>query len=223
VSLSLIAWYRLELKKMAVFMIVGVTLYWLSSGTPGNRILFTIGKLLTGFPLGVFITVAPTYCSEIAPPVLRGAVTAAVNWSIVLGQLLTYIVMSATQSLSGLNSYRIVFAVQWGLAGIALVALPFFPESPYHLVSQGRLDKARQNVLKLHGKDFDASGFLASIVVDLDTEIKMKRKASFRECFKGHNRQRTFIAMSTFLVQAFCGISWITGSVTSNLCSKSDS
>lgn len=188
-----------------VFTITGVFLQWFSGGTPGNNIMFTAGKGITGIPLGIFITIAPTYCAEIAPMALRGAVTSAVNFSIVLGQFLAYLVMRQTQSLAGPNAYRILFGVQWGFAAFALAALPFFPESPYQLVSQGKMEKAKANIRKLHSRKFDADGFLASILADLEVETKMKRKASFIECFRGKNIQRTLIAMSTFVVQAMCG------------------
>lgn len=169
------------------------------------------GKVLTGIPLGVFITISPTYCAEIAPFALRGAVTAAVNWSIVLGQSLAYLVMRQTQNIPGPNSYRYLFAVQWLFAAIALGILPFFPESPFFLVAQGRIDKARVNVRRLHGPSFDADGFLASIKLDLETQARIHEEASFSECFRGKNRLRTFIATSTFFLQSICGISWFIG------------
>lgn len=196
-----------------LFTICGVFLQWFSS--PGNLPMFFGGKVMTGIPLGVFITIAPTYCSEIAPFALRGAVTSAVNWSIVFGQCMAYVVMRQTQYLPGANSYRILFAVQMGFAAIALAFLPFFPESPYHLVAQGRIDKAKVNTRKLHGPHFDLEGFIASIKEDLETQTKTQREASFRECFRGKNTMRTLIAISTFFVQSVCGITWIIGYVLS--------
>ena len=172
------------------------------------------GKILTGIPLGVFITIAPTYCAEIAPFALRGAVTAAVNWSIVFGQCLAYVVMRQTQYFNNANAYRILFGLQWAFAGLALLILPFFPESPYHLVSQGKIEKARVNTKRLHNANFDVDGFIASIKQDLETQIKTQNEASFKECFQGRNTLRTLIAMSTFFIQSVCGIGWIIGSDT---------
>jgi sugar porter (SP) family MFS transporter len=189
--------------------VIGVFLQWFSS--PGNLPLLFGGKVLTGIPLGVFITIAPTYCAEIAPFALRGATTAAVNWSIVFGQCLAYVVMRQTQFFNNANSYRILFAVQWVFAGIALIILPFFPESPYALVAQGRMSKAIKNTRRLHDADFDTEGFIASIKIDLETQAKTQREASFKECFQGKNTFRTLIAMSTFFVQSVSGMSWIIG------------
>ena len=50
--------------------------------------LLLAGKLINGYSLGFYWTVAPTYCSEIVPVVLRGAVTSSVNLFIAFGQLL---------------------------------------------------------------------------------------------------------------------------------------
>lgn len=173
--------------------------------------MFTAGKVMTGVPLGIFITTAPTYCAEVSPMALRGAVTAAVNWSIVFGQFLAYVVMRQTQFLPGADAYRVLFSIQWYFAAAALMALPFFPESPYHLVAQRRVDKAKKNIQKLYGKDADVERRIAEIMSNIATENDIRGSSSFAQCFKGTDRQRTFIATSTFVVQAVCGISWIVG------------
>ncbi|KAF4622767.1 hypothetical protein G7Y89_g14257 [Cudoniella acicularis] len=201
--------------------ILGVTLQFLSASSDptapsGASIgLFLAGKLFTGFPLGIFITAAPTYCSELAPLALRGAVTAAVNFSIVLGQCLAYVVMRQTQHLEGVNSYRILFAVQWVFAGVGIIILWWFPESPYLLVAQGKMPKAKKNIGRLHGggdKTFDQDAYLAVIIRALEYEQNAKsNQPGFKECFRGTNLRRTMIAMSVFVVQAVCGISWIIG------------
>ena len=169
------------------------------------------GKVVTGIPLGVFVTIAPTYCSEIAPLPLRGAVTAAVNFSIVFGQSLAYIVAKATQNFTDSRSYQHIFAVQWIFAFVGLSILPLFPESPYFLVQNGKIEKATINTRRLYSANFDVNGMMASIQELLKTEAENQQVASFRECFKGANKLRTSIAISTFFIQSICGISWIIG------------
>lgn len=196
------------------FTIIGVFLQWFSAASStkhGNMPMLFGGKVLTGIPLGVFITIAPTYCAEIAPLPLRGAVTSAVNWSIVFGQCLAYVVIHQTQNLPSANSYRILFAVQWIFAAIGLGVLFFFPESPYFLVAQGRIEKAKENARRLYGRGFDVDGLISSIELLLMHEAETQKTASFRECFRGTNSKRTLIAMSTFFIQSICGIAWIIG------------
>lgn len=194
-----------------VFTIVGVFLQWFSSGTPGDLGMLFGGKVLTGIPLGVFVTIAPTYCAEIAPMALRGAVTSAVNFSIVFGQALAYIVMRQTQYYEDANTYRVLFGVQWVFAAVGLGVLYWFPESPYFLVGQGRMEKAKANARRLYRPDFDVEGFISSIKMTLDREAETQKEASFRECFRGTNTLRTLIATSTMFIQSICGIGWIIG------------
>lgn len=153
------------------------------------------------YQISVFITIAPTYCAEIAPFALRGAVTSAVNWSIVFGQCLAYVVMRQTQYSNGPNAYRILFGIQWVFAGVALIILPWFPESPYQLVAQGMMDKARENTKRLYNKNFDVDGFMASVKTDLETQLQTQNEASFKECFQGTNKLRTLIVRTPFISQ----------------------
>ena len=59
---------------------------------------------------------------------LRGAFIAAVNFSIVLGQLLAQLVLKGASFQPGDRVYKILFAVQWGFSGLTLVGVPFMPE-----------------------------------------------------------------------------------------------
>jgi MFS family permease len=86
------------------------------------------GKILTGVPLGCFTTVAPTYASEMAPLPIRGAITAGMNFAIVLGQLIGYGVMRQASFYTGALTYKILFSTQWGFAVVGLAILPLFPE-----------------------------------------------------------------------------------------------
>ncbi|KAI5200240.1 MFS hexose transporter [Aureobasidium subglaciale] len=187
--------------------ISGVFAQWFANG---SLPLFFIGKILTGLPLGVFTSVAPAYCSELAPLALRGCVTAAVNFSIVLGQFFCYCALRQTQTIAGPNSYKILFAVQWGFAAVGLVILPFFPESPYFLISKGKTEKARNNIVKLRGANFDADGHMAQIQIDL-TDNQSLEEGGFARCFNKDNRLRTIIACSTFAVSASSGVLWVVG------------
>jgi MFS family permease len=65
------------------------------------------GKLLTGIPLGVFATVAPTYSSEMAPISIRGAVTAGMNFAVVLGQLIGYGVQRQSSLYNDSRQYKV--------------------------------------------------------------------------------------------------------------------
>lgn len=168
------------------------------------------GKFLTGIPLGIFVTVAPTYCVEVAPLRVRGTATSAVNFAIVIGQLLAYGVERQTATLPGPMCYRTIFAVQWGFAVVGTALLPFFPESPYHYMAKGRMDKALDSIRRLRPKGFDAEEWLATIETNLRKESE-KEEGGYRQCFQKNNLQRTLVAISIHFVQQVCGVSWVLG------------
>jgi hypothetical protein len=151
------------------------------------------------------------YCSDVAPPALRGAMIAAVNWSIVVGQLLAFGVQREVQGLDSPNAYRIMYAVQWGFAGVGLAFLPFLPDSPFRLLARGKTELARKSIAKLYGKDVVETK-MGEIQALLTNESNAAKEAgSFKDCFNKQNRLRTLIALSVFFFQANSGVSWVVG------------
>jgi len=190
------------------FTIGGVFLQYFAK-TPAD---FFGAKLLTGIPLGCFVTIAPTYASEIAPLVIRGALTAGTNFAIVLGQLLGYGVTRQASFYTGAATYKTIFAVQWGFAAVGLMILPFFPESPYWLVAHNKHEKARRNITKLHNADYDVDGHLAEIHDSLARQRQENEsQGGFAECFKKAHLKRTVVCVSVIFIQNACGNSWVIG------------
>jgi hypothetical protein len=195
----------------AVLCVTGVFLQWYSVG---NLPMFFGSKVITGFPLGMFITIAPTYCSEVAPLALRGILTGAMNWSIVLGQVIGYGVLRQTETIPTNMSYRILFAVQWGFAAVAVVILPFLPESPYFYVAKNDLAAAKQNARRLRGPDYDVDGWIASIQHSIREGTRLHDEATFAMCFQGKQLVRTLAACLGFFIQQNSGVSWVLGYMT---------
>lgn len=200
--------HRICIGSAYLLTIAGVFLQYFS---PGNLPMLLGGKILTGTPLGIFVTVAPVYCSEVAPTPLRGTMIAAVNWSQVIGQLLGYGVMRETKAIPSSMSYRIMFAVQWGFAGVGLLILPFLPESPYIQLARSRVQEARKSISRLY-PNVNIDDKLREIEVALMHDAEQTKDiSSFKTCFNKKNRLRTFIALSVFFFQANSGLGWILG------------
>ncbi|KAJ4178842.1 hypothetical protein NW767_014770 [Fusarium falciforme] len=160
--------------------------------------MFFGGKILTGIPMGAFTTAAPPYASEMAPLVIRGSVSAGMNFSIVLGQLLGYAVMrESTSTYTDDRTYKVMFATQWGFAAVALIFLPFFP-SPHTgwLHMDGRTRRGTiwpsYTTLRRQNQDNEAQG-------------------SFAECFNSDNWKRTLVAAGMFFIQNASGPAWVVG------------
>jgi hypothetical protein len=142
---------------------------------------------------------------------MRGTMVGATNFCLVLGQLLGYGVMRETQAIPGVNSYRIMYAVQWGFAAVGLICLPFVPESPFRAMARGRLDQAKKSIATLYGKHTVDTKF-AEIQAILDDEQQAAEQAGgFRDCFNATNRKRTLIALSIYLTTNMSGTAWVVG------------
>lgn len=177
-----------------------------------NNAHFFVGKLLTGLPMGIFTTVAPTYGSEMAPLNIRGAVSAGMNFAIVLGQCIGYGVMREAGHYQGAMQYKVLFMTQWGFCIVGLAALPFFPESPYWLLAHDREDQARRNLTKLHDGGYDVDGAVAEIKEALARVSADKdAQGSLAECFARDQWRRTLAGSGMFFVQNASGAIWVVG------------
>ena len=159
----------------------------------------------------IFLTIAPTYCSEVAPPALRGSMVAAVNFSIVIGQLLGYGVMRETQRAEGQNSYKIMYATQWGFAAVGLLLIPFVPDSPYRLLARNKVEAAKKSIRKMYGAEVVEIKVAEIQGILRDESASAEQAGSFKDCFNSANRKRTLTAISVFFVQNMSGIGWVVG------------
>ncbi|KAJ4182270.1 hypothetical protein NW759_017146 [Fusarium solani] len=73
---------------------------------------FVVSKLILGFGLGFYLTLAPLATSEIAPVVLRGISTASVNLGVAMGQLLSNAIIKGFGERTDHWAYRGPFAAQ---------------------------------------------------------------------------------------------------------------
>jgi len=84
--------------------------------------------------------------------------------------------------------------------------------SPYWFIAHGRHDKARANLIRLHGADYDVEGHMAQIH---DALARMNQdnesQGSLAECFHKKQIKRTMVATSMFFIQNACGNSWVIG------------
>jgi hypothetical protein len=153
-----------------------------------------------------------------APLAIRGSVSAGMNFAIVLGQLIGYGVLRETSKYDDSRQYRALFATQWGFAVVGLACLPWFPESPFFLVSHGQKDKARQILERLYDADYDYDGHMANIEESLNQQKQeSENQGSIRECFSKPQWRRTLIATSMFFIQHMSGNAWVVGYVSCEL------
>ncbi|KAH0602600.1 uncharacterized protein H6S33_008681 [Morchella sextelata] len=176
-----------------------------------SRAVFLVAKLVLGFALGFYLSMAPAYCSEISPVVLRGITTCGVSLAIVIGQLLSNAVIKAFGERPDRWAYRAPFCIQFLLPAVLVVVLPFAPESPWYLVRRGNLEGAAASLQRLHGKSRDIGPRLTQIQRTLKLESELYAQATWADCFRGVDARRTMITLGAFCCQHLSGIIFVLG------------
>lgn len=168
------------------------------------------GQITCGLSWGVFATLAPAYASEVCPTNLRGYLTTYVNLCWAMGQFIAQGVLTGCLPIPGDMGWRIPFALQW-LWPLPLMVVCFIaPESPWWLVRNNKLDRAKKSLERLAGDKSteDINNTLAMMVHTTGIESETHTSASYLDCFKGSNLRRTEIVCLTFMGQILSGSSF---------------
>jgi MFS transporter, SP family, general alpha glucoside:H+ symporter len=174
------------------------------------------GYVLSGLPWGVFQTLTTTYAAEVTPVALRAYLTTYVNLCWVIGQLLAAGILKGFIAGHSQWSYRVPYAIQWIWPLPIATAAFLAPESPWWLVRHGKIDQARNALLRLTSKknsSFNVEDTLAMMIHTNELEIQQTAGTSYWDCFKGVDLRRTEVTCITWLVQQTSGspmIGWAT-------------
>ncbi|KAL6497949.1 trans-aconitate methyltransferase 2 [Orobanche hederae] len=140
-----------------------------------NVYLLLFARLLDGFGIGLAVTVAPLYISEMSPPEIRGLLSTLPQFTYTGGMFLSYSLVFC-MSLRESSSWRLMFGFLFAPSLIYFALTTFYlPESPRWLMSKGRVLEARRVLQRLRGRE-DVSGEMALLVEGLEisgeTEIE---------------------------------------------------
>lgn len=173
---------------------------------------FFVGKFLNGFCLGVLTSVGTAYVSEVAPLALRGLSIACLSLSLCIGPFVCVLINNTTQSYTTRMAYRGIFIPQWIFGAIALLFMPFLPESPYFLSGKNKDEKAMKSLKKLYTGDLEVQQQYAIMKVTVEEESIISQQAgSYLDCFKLKNLKRTILACGPFLMQPLSGVAYVGG------------
>jgi MFS transporter, SP family, general alpha glucoside:H+ symporter len=118
-----------------------------------------------------------------------------------MGILLSSGVIRACQPIDGDLGWRLPFALQWIWPIPLFFAAWFAPESPWNSVRRGKLDEAKNSLMRLSDDADDKAErvemSLAYIRYITEMEKAESQGASFFELFKGTNLRRTEIVSPT--------------------------
>ncbi|KAF5462577.1 hypothetical protein F2P56_018569 [Juglans regia] len=174
---------------------------WLAIYFAEGALALDIGRLATGYGMGLFSYVVPVFIAEIAPKDLRGALTtinqfmicAGVSVSFIIGTILTWRALALT-----------------GLIPIVVLLLGLFliPESPRWLAKTGREKEFEAALQKLRGKDVDISQEAAEIQ-DYIATLELLPKPTYLELFQKRYSRSVIIGVGLMVCQQFGGINGI--------------
>ena len=110
--------------------------------------MLVVGRIIVGIGIGLSSSTVPVYISEVAPPDARGWQVSLFQLAITVGILLAYLVDYAFASTQG---WRWMFGLAVVPAAIFGSAMIFLPESPRWLVRRGRVETAREMLVRIRG------------------------------------------------------------------------
>ncbi|MEM9839722.1 MAG: sugar porter family MFS transporter [Pseudomonadota bacterium] len=203
---------RAVLMVAALFFLVSA----FGSGIAASSLEFVFYRILGGLAVGAASVMAPAYISEIASPGARGRLSSIQQVAIISGltaaffsnYLIAGLAGDSTSSFwLGFPAWRWMFWAEIIPASLFLVALFRIPESPRYLVAAGKIDKAREVLLRLHGPD-QVDQTLESI----QQSLVAQRTPRFSDLFdqeKGRVRPIVWIGIGLAVFQQLVGINVI--------------
>ncbi len=158
---------RYVLRYVGVFFLVSMLL----TGLATNLWMFIIGRFIGGLAVGGASVVTPMYISEVAPPKFRGRLVATAQFAIVLGVLVSFFSNFLIDSIGEVeNKWRWMFLFGVIPSAIFLILLFFIQRSPRWLIKTGRIDEARQSLIRVNNLS-DPDELIKEIRDSLNTEV----------------------------------------------------
>lgn len=139
-----------SLQVASVIWMIGAALQSSAQNVPH----LIVGRVVSGFSIGITSSQCCVYLAELAPGSIRGRIVGIQQWAIEWGILIMYLISYAcAMTIPGSPSaWRIAWGVQAIPGAILLASLFFFPESPRWLASRDRWEEVHEILAHLHAK-----------------------------------------------------------------------
>ncbi|KAI9299915.1 major facilitator superfamily domain-containing protein [Cunninghamella echinulata] len=113
---------------------------------------FAFGRLFVGIGSGFMTVVISMYIAETTPPKYRGTMGSLLQLFMTIGIFLIQVIGLGTTSPVG---WRIVCMLTIVPAIVQIIGLPMCVRSPRWLITKGRIDEAKESLLKLRNGDIE--------------------------------------------------------------------
>ncbi|KAI3707040.1 hypothetical protein L6452_25211 [Arctium lappa] len=118
-----------------------------------NVLMLIIGRILLGIGIGFANQSVPLYLSEIAPYKYRGALNVMFQLSITIGILVANAVNYGFAQIEGGWGWRLSLGGAIFPAVIFIVGSLALPDTPNSLIERGKIEEAKERLLKIRGVD----------------------------------------------------------------------
>lgn len=152
---------------------------------------------------------APLLVAELSYPTFRGKIT-CLYWAFYyIGAVLAAWLCFGCTGRGDSWAWRIPTILQGAFPAIQLALLFLVPESPRWLISKGKVDKARQILVKYHAGGDEQSELVEVEMLEISTALEMEKNAN-QTSWKAFiatpgNRKRTFIAFTLGIFSQWSG------------------
>ncbi|KAH8691383.1 hexose transporter [Talaromyces proteolyticus] len=170
-----------------------------------------VAKLFSGMGVGMLQSTMPLYLSEIAPTQLRGFFINAYSLWFVVGQLFASVALNRLNASSPYD-FRTPIYTQWAMIGVIIIIFVFIPETPWWLVSKGKMESARKVLQKYNGnvQGYDVQEQISIMSNTIEEEryiASLNSEEGTWSVFRGRNLIRFIIAGWPKITQQFVGLS----------------
>ncbi|KAG7087229.1 hypothetical protein E1B28_013210 [Marasmius oreades] len=157
------------------FILIGVAIITAATG----KGMFLGGRFLLGFGIAISTTAAPTWVTELAPPQWRGRLGALYNSCFFIGSIPATGAMVGTENLNSTWAWRLPLLLQVGPPVIVMTCVWFCPESPRWLVQKGKLNEAKDILIKYHGTDGQTNAIVELEMQEFQQSIEARKFEPF--------------------------------------------
>ncbi|KIJ26124.1 hypothetical protein M422DRAFT_272817 [Sphaerobolus stellatus SS14] len=198
-----------------------MTLFWgatifvaggaIQTGTTGY-LMMVIGRITSGFGVGLLSTIVPIYQSEVSPAEHRGALACMEFTGNILGYASSVWVDYFCSFIESDVSWRLPLSMQCIIGAILAVGSLFMPESPRWLIDTGKDDEGLIVIADLRGGNLDDAAARREFE-EIKEIVEAERSAGDRTYAAMWKRYkyRVLIAMSS---QAFAQLNGINGGIS---------
>lgn len=180
-----------------IFSSVPFVFGWLCVIIANSVPLLLIGRLLTGFAIGIISLTVPVYITETSPPQLRGLLGSSIQLSVTIGMLFVYFLGIYT-------SWKLLAAISAIFPTLFLILMCIVPETPRWLLVNAQREEAIKAIKFINGSEFDAEDECE--VLEMKLINQSSERASLRELFQPHILKLLFFSLGLMLFQQFNGI-----------------